>query len=83
MGRIAGGGQIFVLSRCADGIVCVLVPSLAYSLFLVSHLTIVATQCEEPFGRSMPTVLPPDMVVVDPQLPVPILTQRSSNVVSG
>lgn len=67
----------------ADVIVCVLVPSLAHSNFLVSHLKIVATQCEEPSGRSMVTVLPPDMFVVDPQLPVPIFIHRNSNVAFG
>jgi len=51
------------------------IPSLAYSFLLVSYLTIIATQCEEPFGRAIVTVLPPDMVVAGPHLPVPILTQ--------
>jgi hypothetical protein len=47
------------------------------------YLTIVATQCEEPSGRSMATVLPPAMVLVGPHSPVPILTQLSSNFASG
>lgn len=49
----------------------------------LSPLTIVATQWAEPSGRLMAAVPPPDRVVVGPQLPVSILTQRSWNVALG